>query len=972
MANDSDGGSTIDWAALPSGFRERFLILLLTGILFTSYLASTVWVVAAQHWRDPARPVIFTGDVTSLQFVFLGVLAFLSATLVIYLLHPVIARRRFGEGRSLDPDTVLGRLVSDLASGMKLSRVEFSVTSDMRNQTAIAFGFPGRRQVRFGGGMRLVVSKAPILARTVAAHEFGHLRHGDVDLGLLTRGIAWATACLAGVTVVIQLVSLAMFLSVPRNATTVANLWSGFWHGRVPIMQVFEFAHQWETLYGVSFGFLLSNLAFFFLVLYFEYAAALRSREHYADIFAGSVVGTDTLKSLFSDGRRQRTIIPNIFRTHPTIARRYRVITQPDLVLRPTILQALASGYLAGLFIVYVTTYTTDIRPDPAGTHWGTFGLPRCCDTSELVNALHNNRLFLARLILFTLTSLLVLVLVGSLNLRLVAFARVAKKARTWLFVATVILALPFSAGLVLGEYVNPLALWRRWNEWPAFGGPTGFLITNPKAVLCLFVAAGLVNQLIYTGAAIADLASFRWRVRRFIALPIWVLFVYLLSLATIAFAPAMKGPGLNWLEIAIQDYQQREAKIDAMFRDAQTKVFEADRASPDAAVELYASARKAFELILKRYPDSKSAAAIRGANGNPTTLNLVEDRLSNAECAARPARACLMQLAHGEAFGELTMGLMAADPRIGLTAVGSVMIADQALGNVESTLTTAQQILTQLAPIPPRSVAFMTSAAYLMQLANALASAGRKDEGIEIYQRITGGTLTPNAVLLVRVLAGTKADLVSLQRDVEALPAGPQFFFLVDLARRAHALGAQTEATMLIDKALSIAPAGPQALYLMDVALDRDDAPALWQRLSAGLDLHSLPPQWLFVALRYQTFFGDTAAALDFARGIADGRVRARAFYEIAVAQAQTGRPNVKETLEQGDASGGQTLWTDPALALIAIEAHAWVGDATTAVLLTRKTQSQGYRALAFARIACALSGLRHPLLFFANRPPL
>ncbi|WP_456726692.1 M48 family metalloprotease [Bradyrhizobium sp. USDA 3397] len=838
MANDSEEGSTIDWAALPSGFRERFLILLLTGVLFTAYLASTVWVVAALHWRNPAKFVIFTGDVTSLEFVLIGVLIFLTATLVVYLLHPVISRRRFGEGRPLDPGTALGQLASDLAIQMKLSRVAFSVTSDLRNQTAIAFGFPGRRQVRFGGGMRLVVSKAPILARTVTAHEFGHLRHSDVDLGLLTRGVAWATACLAGVTLVIQIMGLTIFLSTPQNAKTVANLWTGFWHGRIPILQALEFAHQFEPFYGPPFVFVLGSPAFFFLVLYLEYAAALRSREHYADIFAGSVVGADTLKSLFSDGRRQRTVIPNIFRTHPTIARRYRVVSQPDLVLRPTIFQALASGYLAGLFIVYATTYVTENRPDPAGTRWVTSGLPQCCDTSWLVNAL-----------LVTLTSLLVFVLVGSLNLRLAAFARVAKKARTWLLAATVILALPFSAGIVLGEFLNPLALWRRWNDWPAFGGATGFLIANPKALLCLIVVIGFVNLLVYAGAPMADFASFRWRVRRFIALPLWVLSVWVLSLTIIAFAPAIKGPGLNWLEIAIQDYQQREAKPDEMFRDAQEKVFEADRASPDAAIELYASARKTFERILARYPDSKSAAAVHGANGNPITLTFVEDRLRNAECAARPARACLMQLAHGEAFGELTMGLMAANPQIGLAAVGSVMIADQALGNVESARTTAQEIVTRLAPMPARSAVFMTSPAYLMQLANALALAGRKDEGIEIYQRITGGTLTPHAVLLVRVLAAIKADLAPLQRHIETLPAGPQFFFLVDLARQARALGDQTDATILIGKALSIAPAGPQALYLLDVVVDRDDSSVIWQRLSAGLDLHSLQPPWLFVA---------------------------------------------------------------------------------------------------------------------------
>ncbi|MFN5525480.1 M48 family metalloprotease [Bradyrhizobium sp.] len=963
MANDSDsdGSTTIDWAALPSGFRERFLILLLTGVLFTAYLASTVWVDAAQHWRDPGRPVIFTGDVTSLQFVFIGVLVFVATTLVVYLLHPVIARRVFGKGHPLEPGTALGRLASDLALQMKLSRVAFSVTSDLRDQTAIAFGFPGRRQVSFGGGMRLVVSKAPTLARTVIAHEFGHLRHSDVDLGLLTRGVAWATACLAGVTLVIQVVGLTSFLSAPQNAKAVANLWTNFWHGRIPIMQALEFAHQWELLYGAPFVFVLGNPTFFFLVLYLEYAAALRSREHYADLFARSVVGADTLNTLFSVRRRNSTVIPNIFRTHPTIVDRYRVVTRPDLVLRPTILQALASGYLAGLFIVYATTYMTDIRPDPTGTHWGTSGLPQCCDTNWLVNAL-----------VVGLTSLLVFVLVGSLNLRLAAFARVAIKARTWLFVATVLLALPFSTGVVLGEFLNPLTLWRLWSDWPSFGGATGFLIANPKAVLCLIVAIGFVNQLVYTGASMADLASFRWRVRRFIALPLWVLFVHILSVAIIALAPAIKGPGLNWLEIAIQDYQQREAKPDEMFRDAQEKVFRGDRVSPDSAVELYTSARKTFELIQARYPDSKSAAAIHGANGNPITLTMVEDRLRNAECTTRPALACLMQLAHGEAFGELTMGLMAANPQIGLAAIGSVMIADQAPGTAESAHTTAQEIVTRLAPIPARSAVFMSSPAYLMQLANALAMAGRKDEGIEIYQRITGGMLPSNAMLLTRVLAGTKADLASLQQDIEGLPAVPQFVFLVDLARRALALGAATEATTLIDKALSIAPAGPQALYLIDVVLGRDDASAIWQRLSAGLDLHSLQAPWLLVAVRHQAFFGDAAAALDFARGIADGRVRARAFYEIAVAQAQTGKPNVKETLAQGDASAGQALWTDAALALIAIEAHAWAGDATTAMVLTRKTQSQGYHALAFARIACALSGLRHPLLFFANRPPL
>jgi tetratricopeptide (TPR) repeat protein len=598
--------------------------------------------------------------------------------------------------------------------------------------------------------------------------------------------------------------------------------------------------------------------------------------------------------------------------------------------------------------------------------------LPQCCDANELVNALHNNQLFLARLILFALASLLTLVLVGSLNLRLLTVAGILKKSRIWLFVATVAVAVSFGAGLVLGEYLNPLAVWRRLNEWPVFGGPTEFIIANPKVVVCLFVAVGLANQLIYSGRKTLDFGRLRSRLCRSIALPIWLGFVYLLSLASVAFAPLMKGPGPNWLETAIQNYQQREAKIDAIFRDAQDKVSEADRSAPEVAVVLYASARNDFDLILDHYPDSRSAAAIRGGNGNPITLSLVEERLRNVECAARPARACLMQLARDEAFNELTMGLKTALPQFGLAAVGSIMAADKALGNREGAQEIAHQVLEQLAPVSQHSVAFMTSTASLLQLGNALAFIGDRENGIETYQRIVGDAPPASAVLMMRVLSATQADLDPLRRDIEALPAVQQFYFFVDLARRARELSAQTETRMLIDKALSIAPAGAQALYVMDVAIGQDDAHMIWERISASIDLHSVPPPWLSVALRYQALLGDTTTALDVARTLPDGLARARALFEIAIVQAQQGKDGVKQILEQADASADPARWSDPALALAAIEAHAWAGDATTAVMLSRKMANQAYRALALARIACALSKLRHPFLFFTNRPAL
>jgi hypothetical protein len=200
------------------------------------------------------------------------------------------------------------------------------------------------------------------------------------------------------------------------------------------------------------------------------------------------------------------------------------------------------------------------------------------------------------------------------------------------------------------------------------------------------------------------------------------------------------------------------------------------------------------------------------------------------------------MQLAHDDALNELTMGLKTALPQFGLAAVGSVKAANKALGNEEGAQDIARQVLEQLAPIPLHSVAFMTSAGSLLQLANALAYVGNTAKGIETYQRIVGDAPPASAVLLMRVLSATPAEIDPLHREIEALPVGPRFYLLVDLARRAHESNARTESKSLIDAALSIAPAGTPALYVMDVASGQDNADMIWKKVSAGLDLRSVP----------------------------------------------------------------------------------------------------------------------------------
>ena len=88
-----------------------------------------------------------------------------------------------------------------------------------------------------------------------------------------------------------------------------------------------------------------------------------------------------------------------------------------------------------------------------------------------------------------------------------------------------------------------------------------------------------------------------------------------------------------------------------------------------------------------------------------------------------------------------LTMGLKTALPQFGLAAVGGVMAANKALGNEEGAQDIARQVLEQLAPIPLHSVAFMTSAGSLLQLANALAFVGNKEKGTRDLPAYHGAT---------------------------------------------------------------------------------------------------------------------------------------------------------------------------------------------------------------------------------------
>jgi Zn-dependent protease with chaperone function len=966
--------TSVDWAGLPSGFRERVFLLFATGILFTSYLGSTIWKVTALNVAKPGTMIIFTGDVMSFDFLLIGMLAFVTTAAIFYLLHPVAVRRHFGLSKPLDSQSKLGQCCAETAQTAKLATTQFLVTSDIRQQDAIAFGFPGRRRICCGGGMRLVAAKDVDLSRAVIAHELGHLRHGDIDLSYLSRGIVGATFWLAVVTVVIYVLGLVAHLDTPLAKRSLMATWNSLTHGNTTLARAAANFQSFLASYGVSPVFLLANVAFFFVVIYLEYAAVLRSREHYADVYAQAIAGEGPVRALLRGRSTRWSRLWRFLRLHPDFASRLTVIEQPWLVLKPFAVQAMASGYIAGLFIAYLTTYTTDVRPDPTGTRWITYPLPLCCDT--FAAALAQNPLFLVRTLLFPTAIIVGLVIYGPLNLRLSAVTNLAIRSKPWLLRLSCSFAIAFGCGLMLGEHLNPLSAWRWWHDWPAFGGMTNFAISNPVPIAGMILAVAMLNLLLASVLRFTvhgTVAKSPRRLLRLTSLPLWVLLAFCSIAAALLLAPHVRGNGPNWLEAKIQSYRDASAIVDNALSSAFRTVRDADHSPPDGAARLYRQALADFDFILANYPDSKAAAVIGGANGNPITYGLVNEKFLHMECAAEPTLSCLMRIAHDEALAELTAGLVPAGiPGFGLVGFGSVIAGQRALGNMDAARQISEEVLAVLSAKPIPAAAVAISARAFQQLVFSMSYVGEQDKGIAGFERALHQQLSPQAMLLVRVLSASMSQLDPLRREIQALPDSTKFYLLADLAQQAEDREAHELAKAALEEAFSIAPGMPQNLYTLDIAV-RIGLLKEWSDRFGAIPDSSIPAGWIPLALRGKALLGDVQGALNAALAISDVSLRALALYEIAIAQTMLGQDQViaRSTVAMADPFLDQRMvWGNQPLALAAVEAHARVGDATNAVLLSLRSANRAYRAMGLVRIACAMANLRHPFLFFGYRP--
>jgi Zn-dependent protease with chaperone function len=322
-----------DYSSFHSGMRERFGNLLVLSLLSVSLLYTINGSVLLGDSTTYSESVAFGLHATAL---------FIYVVVLFYLVHPIQVRRSFAvSGISRHAGTFLQKC-ADVARRCGDPAVSLSLTNDIEQQNALAYGLPGWRRLLVGGGLRVVAAKRPERFEAVLAHEVSHLHHRDVDFTYLSRAILYSLSCaflillLPYIHWVYQRYRLSLGIGSESLALAKSTL-------------VFQ----------------AGIITFVLLLVNIEYRALLRSREHYADVDATRYVGSSNLLDTF---RAAHPVSPNfftIFRTHPTPSSRGRVVENPQVLLRTDPLQAVLTGLVASQVLLFTNMIA---REFPGGT----------------------------------------------------------------------------------------------------------------------------------------------------------------------------------------------------------------------------------------------------------------------------------------------------------------------------------------------------------------------------------------------------------------------------------------------------------------------------------------------------------------------------------------------------------------------------------------------------------------------------
>ena len=556
---DDKPDPNVDWASLPSGLRERFVILLATGILFSSYFPSTTWFLAFYEWAHPGAAVIMVpGVILDLTANIYSLPLFVACVALFYVVHPFLMLWRLGSASSVDPHSQLGEICSDVANLAGVKGVRFLVTTDLLEQNGVAFGLPRKRRVCLGGGMKVVAAKSPELARAVVAHELAHLSHGDVDLGFLSRAIIQAMAVVALVTLMIVLAGYASFLDAPGAHRAFIWMWRGFQAGSMPVSEIIQSSWGWVRGYNFPFLFISLSFLFFLLITFCEYAAVLRSRELYADVVGSRWADVGGLLSVHVKNCHPSWFggIAGFLSFHPRLVTRRKAVERPDRVVRPTVVEIFATGFLTGAFYCYLSTYTSSIRPNSVGSGWIVYQTPPLQTTADLIFALAHNPLFFYGVLTLCLSWILWLGVLGSSNLRLAALAALQQEGLFKFLLQSALALVSFVLGLVAGDRCNTLAAYTRWNGWPVPGSVWSLFSSSPDilagAIVMVLIANLLAFAAFYVTLRIYNLDRLNYGVRATMILA-WVTFVLFGASAWANVAMSIRVGDPGWFRLALR-----------------------------------------------------------------------------------------------------------------------------------------------------------------------------------------------------------------------------------------------------------------------------------------------------------------------------------------------------------------------------------------------------------------------------------
>ncbi|MEV4098078.1 M48 family metalloprotease [Streptosporangium saharense] len=324
-------------SGLPPPSFERLRLLFLTvaaGALFGGY-----WflVLLQDGWSERNRAcAALTGlgeflDCTTRTLVLQALVPLagpaLVAVLVVpaYLAAPAVITRWHG-ARPLDP---WPEAVRETVEQAGLERTPtLMVSTRGLSLWMFTYGRRPRHRVMLSAATGLYTLTDTAKVTATLAHELGHLRNRDVDRTYLA---VLAAACLALVTIV----------PVGLSAALTTDL--------APALAV-----TWRDLVIA-------------LLLAGTWAAVVRAREHEADLWGGGLRPRDML-DLLTDGKQERR---HLLRLHPPLDRRLEVLRDPDLLLRPSAVEALVTGITAGVVVTELGVSLRAVLPvPPLVTYW--------------------------------------------------------------------------------------------------------------------------------------------------------------------------------------------------------------------------------------------------------------------------------------------------------------------------------------------------------------------------------------------------------------------------------------------------------------------------------------------------------------------------------------------------------------------------------------------------------------------------